>query len=192
MCIRDSVETNPEESIQIFENETFTVETIPLKHKIPCNGYLFREKPRQKNIKEDIVEKYQLNVSQILALKEGKTIETQIGNLTPVEALYTKFEPKSYAYCSDTIYLPELITQLQGVDLLYHEATYTNEFQVQARERGHSTAAEAAQLAKEANIKKLLIGHPSSKYIQVELLVQEAKEVFDNVEFAEEGKTFDL
>lgn len=184
------IETNAEKHEIILENSHFSVETIPLKHKIACNGYLFREAPRQQNIKEDIIHDYGLTVDQIIALKNGVTIETSKGSLNPQEALYTKCEPKSYAYCSDTEYLPHLASLLQGVDLLYHEATYMSDFTTQAKERGHSTAAQAAELAKNAGIKKLIIGHPSSKYSDVEPFVKEAKEIFENSEFATEGMTF--
>lgn len=188
----DFIETDTENSSIILNNENFTVENIPLKHKIPCNGYLFREKPKQKNIRSEIIEKYGLNPAQIISLKNNEKIQMDKGELTPEEALYIKHTPKSYAYCSDTSYLPGLSGHIQDIDLLYHEATYLKDFTIKAAERGHSTASQAAQLAKDANVKKLLIGHPSSKYADVQPLVDESLEIFSNTEFAFEGKTFEL
>ena len=188
----DFIETDTENSSIILYNENFTVENIPLKHKIPCNGYLFREKARQKNIKTEIIEKFELNPTQIIALKNNEIIQTNQGELTPDEALYIKHIPKTYAYCSDTSFLPSLSQLIQDIDLLYHEATYLKDFTIKAAERGHSTASQAAQLAKDANVKKLLIGHPSSKYADVQPLVDESLEIFSNTEFAFEGKTFEL
>lgn len=186
------IETDTETHSVILDHPDFTVENIPLNHKVPCNGYLFREKERQKNIYPEIVEKHGLTGPQIIELKEGRPITTEQGLLKPEEALYSKRDPRSYAYCTDTSYLPSIIPIINGVDLLYHEATYQEDFEAQALERGHSTARQAALIAKKANVGALLIGHPSSKYSSIEQLLTEAKSVFYNTRFATEGHTFEI
>ncbi len=186
------IETNPEEHQVVLENVTFSVENIPLKHGVPCNGYLFRQKERPLNLKEEVIGKYSLSTKQIIELKAGKSIEVDGGYLHPDEALYVKNRPRSYAYCSDTAYHTTIIPIIRNVDLLYHEATYKQEYQEKARQRGHSTAIEAATIAKDAGAGRLLIGHPSSKYADIRPLVEEARSVFESTEFAEEGRVFDV
>ncbi|HQN56942.1 MAG TPA: ribonuclease Z [Saprospiraceae bacterium] len=186
------IETNPEKQEIVFYTPAYTVETIPLKHKIPCNGYLFRQQQKPKNIREEIVLAYQLNPLQIKNLKSGMVVDTPQGTLHPEDVLYVKHTAKSYAYCSDTVYLPSIIPIIKDVDLLYHEATYLDDFEEKAKERGHSTARQAGMLARQAGVKKLLLGHPSSKYANIEALVKEAQNEFQNTKYATEGLTFEV
>ena len=186
------IETDPETNSVILENEYLSVENIPLHHKIPCNGYIFREKEKQKNIHPHLVAQHQLSGPQIMELKKGNQVETPFGILSPEDALFTKNEPKSFAYCTDTSYLPSIVNIIQNVDLLYHEATYLDDFEIQAMERGHSTATQAAKIAQQANAGRLLIGHPSSKYSSTEELLKEARMIRPDAQFATEGATFEL
>lgn len=184
------IETTPSLFQMIYENDTFSAYSIPLSHKVPCNGYLFREKDRPLNIREEVIHEYQLSTEEIIALKEERSIQTKKGILSPGEALYIKHRARSYAYCSDTSFRPEIIPMLNGVDVLYHEATYLDEYKEKAIQRGHSTTCDAATIAKESGVRKLLLGHPSSKYPDVDILVQEAKTIFEATEFAVEGHTY--
>lgn len=186
------LETDSEKHALVFSTTSYTVETIPLSHRVPCNGYLFRQQERPKNIREEIVSDYQLNPGQIISLKSGREVETPQGTLHPDDVLYVKHTAKSYAYCSDTVYLPPIIPVIKDVDLLYHEATYLDDFAEKAKERGHSTARQAGMMARQAGVKKLLLGHPSSKYANVDALVQEAQNEFQNTFFAKEGLTIEV
>jgi len=184
------VETDPSRHYTVFDHPKYTVETIPLHHKIPCNGYLFREKDHPRNIREDAIEKYRLSPLQIQELKAGKEADTPYGKVRPQDVLYVKRRAMTYAYCSDTTYFPSIIPIIRGVDLLYHEATYMEDFLVQATQRGHSTARQAGKIAREAGVRGLLIGHPSSKYQNVNDLVREARMEYEEAEFAHEGQTY--
>lgn len=186
------IETNPEEHQLVLEEATFQVENIPLSHGVPCNGYLFRQKERPLNLKEEVIGKYNLNTKQIIELKARKSIAVDGGYLHPDEALYVKNKARSYAYCSDTAYHSAIVPIIRNIDLLYHEATYLEEYQEKARQRGHSTAIEASTIAKDAGVGRLLIGHPSSKYADIRPLVEEARSVFEATEFAYEGRVFDV
>lgn len=186
------VETDPTQHDTVFEHKKYTVESVPLNHKIPCNGYLFREKDHPMNIREDAIERYQLSPVQIQELKAGKAADTPLGPVRPEDVLYTKRKAMTYAYCTDTTYLPSIIPIIHGVDLLYHEATYMEDFLTQAMERGHSTARQAGKIAREAGVRRLLIGHPSSKYQNVNDLVREARMEYEGAEFAHEGQTYVL
>ncbi|GAA4447728.1 ribonuclease Z [Ravibacter arvi] len=175
----------------VYSDELVTIEAFPVEHRIHCTGFLVREQTRQRNmIKEKLSGK--LSFDSIRQLKDGKDVLDPDGNVIfSVEEYTTQpAPPKKYAYCADTIYQPSLSAYLSGVDLMYHEATFANEMAVKAHERGHSTASQAAWLARDAAAGKLLIGHASSRYDDVRQLVAEAAAIFPNVEYAEEGRTF--
>ncbi|QLH29828.1 MAG: hypothetical protein HWD63_10805 [Candidatus Parvibacillus calidus] len=146
------IETNPEKQEIVFYTPAYTVETIPLKHKIPCNGYLFRQQQKPKISEKKLFWPTNL-ILQIKNLKSGMVVDTPQGTLHPEDVLYVKHTAKSYAYCSDTVYLPSIIPIIKDVDLLYHEATYLDDFEEKAKERGHSTARQAGMLARQAGVK---------------------------------------
>jgi ribonuclease Z len=179
----------------IYEDDCMTVETIPLKHRIPACGYLFREKTPQRNIHKELVTKYNIPVADIIRIKDGESFITASGEEIPNDELtYLPYQPRSYAFCSDTMYYEKIIDIIQGVDLLYHEATFLNDMQNMARQTAHSTTVEAATIALKANVKRLLIGHFSSRYDD-NMLIQfqkEAQYVFPNSETVQEGKTYEL
>ena len=175
----------------IFENRTVEVWSIPLRHKIPCAGFHFKEKAPELNVHKFKIEKYSLSIAQIVAAKRGEDITLEDGTVIEnSELTYLPFTPKSYAYLSDTSRSAVAAKRVKGVNLLYHEATYTKEFAKDAKERGHSTAADAAQIAMTAEAERLIIGHFSSRYKSADLLLDEAKAVFENTQLAEEGETY--
>lgn len=177
----------------IFENKSVEVWSVPLRHKIPCAGFHFKERSPELNVHKFKIEKYSLSIAQIVAAKRGEDITLEDGTVVEnSELTYLPFTPKSYAYLSDTSRSAVAARRIKGVDLLYHEATYTKEFARDAKERGHSTAADAAQIAVAAEAKALIIGHFSSRYKSPEALLAEAKEIFENTQLAEEGETYTL
>ena len=175
----------------IFENKTLEVWSVPLRHRVPCSGYHFKEKRPELNVDKFKITKYNLTIAQIVAAKRGEDVTLEDGTVVEnSELTYLPFEPRSYAYLSDTLRSAVAAERVKGVNLLYHEATYTREFARDAKERGHSTAADAAQMAVVAGAERLLLGHFSSRYKSPEVLLEEAKEIFDNVALAEEGETY--
>ncbi len=176
----------------LLDNEDITVTTIPMNHGIPCCGFLFREKPKKLNINKDKLPPH-LPVPLILALKEGEDIFFE-GKIIRNEELTLPAKPlRSYAFCADTKYTENIIPQLQNVDLLYHEATFTKYLAHRIDEGTyHSTAEQAAMIAKKSNAKQLIIGHFSVRYGDLNILLQEAKEVFENTVLAIEGQTYPI
>ncbi len=172
----------------IYHDDKLEVSTIPLKHRVPCVGFLFREKTRQRNIKKEFIEQYKLSIKDIVNIKNGADFETADG-LTILNKQLTiePVPPKSYAYCSDTKALKSILPAIRKVDLLYHEATFMDIDAKLAKITYHSTAAQAAELAKEANVKKLLIGHFSSRYKNDANFLTEAQNIFPNTIMAEDG-----
>lgn len=177
----------------IFEDDKIQVESLPLKHKITCSGFLFREKIKPRRINKSALPEGLL-VQQLAELKKGENILKDDGSiLYRNEELTTAGKKsRSYAYCSDTAYYEELIPLINNVDLLYHEATFAESDQVRAHETKHSTAQEAAQIAKKANVKKLLLGHFSARYKNLSILEEEAKVIFPQTSLATEGDQFTL
>jgi ribonuclease Z len=175
----------------IFENNRLTVTTIPLQHRIPCVGFIFREKAHPLRIKKSVLPE-NISISEINCLKSGKDVLHSDGDIKyKVSALTEKpRKSRSYAYCSDTLYLPELAKTLKGVDILYHEATFLTEKELKATNTLHATAGQAAQLAKDAKVDQLLIGHFSARYKDLTPLVEEARKIFKNTYLAIEGQTF--
>lgn len=176
----------------IYENKVMEVWTVPLRHRTPCCGYLFREKEAGLNVRKEAIEEYGLGVAQITAAKRGEDI-TIDGRTIPNACLtYKPFSPRSYAYLSDTNYSGKAVSIVKGVDLLYHEATFAAEEKSLAKETGHSTTHQAAKAAIESGAAKLLIGHFSSRYKDDTLLLNEARELFPETYLAEEGTTFEI
>ncbi|MCH7658340.1 MAG: ribonuclease Z [Bacteroidetes bacterium] len=178
-------------SVRIYEDDKVKINTIPLKHRIPTCGFLFREQPGLPNLKKDMIEKYNIPISKREGIKEGDSFTLETGDIVPNHELVIPApEPKTFAYCSDTVYHEGILTQIKNADLLYHEATYGRDLEKLAKETMHSTAGDAAELARKATVKKLVIGHFSARYKDLTPLLEEARSVFKNTFVAEDGKTF--
>lgn len=177
----------------LFENNTIRISTFPLKHRIPTNGFLFEEKQAPRHMKGDMIQFYNIPFNEIKAIKSGDDFVTAEGKVIKNELLTTpSAPPRKYAYCSDTAYLPDMTAHIMNADVLYHEATFAESELARAKKTRHSTAGQAAEIAKMANVKKLIIGHFSSRYDDPDLLLREAKAVFSNTEAAYEGKIIEL
>lgn len=172
----------------IYEDRSVIVSTIPLKHRIPCAGFLFREKQKERGLIKEMVDFYQIPIKDRQLIKQGADFVKEDGTIVP-NAQLTKpaVAARSYAYCSDTAYDEKIIPIIKDVDLLYYESTYTHNELPQAASRGHATAAQAAQIAKLANVKKLMLGHFSARYPDNNIFLKEAKEVFSKTMLANEG-----
>ena len=177
----------------IYEDRSLTVETIPLVHRLPTCGFLFREKPLLPHIRREKIDFYGIPTSQIQNIKNGADWIMEDGTVIPNSQLVMPAdEPRSYAYCSDTRYMPELHSQLKGVTTLYHESTYGEDNLQMAQKYNHSTARQAALVARDAEVGQLIIGHYSSRYEDENVLLEEAREVFENVRLANEMDVIDV
>jgi ribonuclease Z len=175
----------------ILDHEDFTVSTLQMNHRIPCAGFLFREKNTDRRIIRDALAEYKIDVAQIQEIKAGKDYVAQDGTIVKNDLITDPpHRERSYAFCTDTSFQDSLIPFIRHIDLLYHEATFTSELQSRAVETFHSTAKEAALIAEKAEVKKLLLGHFSARYRELDILLNEAKSVFQNTELAIEGETF--
>lgn len=171
----------------IYEDRSLTVTTIPLRHRMPCCGFLFAEKPRPNHIIREMIDFYQVPVFELNRIKNGADYVTPDGEVIANNRLtHPSDPPRSYAYCSDTIYMPSIAEQIRGVDLLFHEATFADEDAPRAKETYHTTAAQAARIARNAEVKKLLIGHFSARYEDENTLLQEALAIFPGTQLAKE------
>ena len=177
----------------IYEDNTITVETLPLKHRIPCCGFLFKEKAKKRHLIGDIANYYNIPAYMRQSIKSGADYTTPEGETIPNSRLTKDADPsRSYAYCSDTLPCYENIVCLLGIDLLYHEATFAKSEKGRAAQTFHCTASQAAEIALKAEVKRLVIGHFSSRYEESHTLLEEAKEIFPNSHNAEEGKVFNI
>ena len=172
----------------IFEDNSITVETLPLNHRMPCCGFLFKEKPKRRHLIGDIANFYNIPTYQRQNIKDGADFITPEGEIIPNIRLTKDADPsRSYAYCSDTRPCPDICEHMKGVDLLYHEATFAESEKERAKTTHHSTAREAAEIAKRAEVKRLLLGHYSSRYEDEKQLLNEACEIFPDCICADEG-----
>ncbi|MBL7873780.1 MAG: ribonuclease Z [Cyclobacteriaceae bacterium] len=184
---------DPAQQVKIYEDNVLTVETIPLIHKLPCAGFLFRETIKPANLNKQKLKPGML-IQHIAQLKKGADVYDDHGKLLYRNSDFTLPPPTSYAYafCSDTAWNEAMIEQIKYVNLLYHEATFMDEDKDKARETKHSTTLEAATIAKYAEVDRLLIGHFSARYRDLDLLLNEAKTIFRNSSLAEEGISFEI
>lgn len=179
---------DPTVHARIFENADLEVFSLPLHHRVPCCGFLFREKNRPRNLRRAAIHAYQLSVPQIQAIKAGADLQLPSGAVVANDQLTVPAAPpRSYAYCSDTAYWPPLAAWIHGVDLLYHESTFCERDALRAEQTGHSTARQAGQLAQTAGAKRLVLGHFSLRYGSVEPFAREAAEVFPAVILGHDG-----
>ena len=177
----------------VYEDRSMTVTTIPLQHRIPCCGFLFAEKARPNHIIRDMVDFYKVPVYELNRIKNGSDYVTPEGEVIANTRLTRPSDPpRKYAYCSDTIFRPEIVEQLSGVDLLFHEATFAESELARAKETYHTTAAQAARIALEAGVRQLVIGHFSARYEDESILLKEASAVFPNTILAKENLCISL
>lgn len=177
----------------LFANEMFEVSSFPLQHRIDTTGFLFREKVGQRKIRKEKIEAFQLSVDDILSIKAGEDFITSDGQTIPSATfLLEASKARSYAYCSDTKYVEDLVKNIEGVTCLYHEATFETEKEHLAEKTMHSTSKQAASIAKNAGVDRLLIGHFSSRYKDLSILLGEARAVFKNTDLAIEGQKYEL
>ena len=177
----------------VYEDRSLTVTTIPLEHRIPTCGFLFKEKPTAPHIRREKIDFYRIPTSQIANIKAGADWTTEEGKVIPNHQLvYPAEPPRSYAYCSDTRYIAHLHEQLTGVTTLYHESTYGDDNIIMAEKYFHSTARQAAHVAHDCGAQQLVLGHYSSRYEDENILLNEAKTVFDNTILAEENMVISL
>lgn len=187
-------EIKAEEPAIIFEDDTITVETFPLIHSVPTNGFVFREKPKRPKLNKSFVEKYAPSIEWIQRIKAGEDFIDEEGTVLPNKTItsVSSYKPKMFAYCSDTIYTETITPYIKEADLLYHEATFMDDMKYAAKEKLHTTASEAANIAKIAHVKQLLIGHYSARYAILEPLLAEAKAIFPETLAADEGLVIDF
>ena len=184
---------SPQINEVIYEDKHITVSTIPLNHRIPTCGFLFREKEKLRHLRKDMIDFYQIPISRLKNIKAGEDFITDDGNVVPNHRLTTPANrARSYAFCSDTGYSEAIVPIIKDIDLLYHESTFLSDLADMAKKTFHSTAGDAAKIAAKAAVKKLIIGHFSSRYYDLSLFEKEAKQYFPDVELAVEGKTFEI
>lgn len=177
----------------IYEDRGLSIHAIPLKHKTPTFGYLFREKRRPNHMRKEKIREYNIPLREINDIKNGADFQTDRGQIIKHEELtYPSYHPRSYAYISDTLYDESLIPHIQGINMLYHEATFLDEHQDIAAITYHSTARQAASLARKARVHKLLLGHFSTRYKHTERFFAEACEEFPDTILAEDGLSIKL
>ncbi len=177
----------------VFQNNDVIVETIILNHRIPTTGFVFKEVARKRKINTEKLTEYDIPLEYIPLLKNGIDYCDKFGRtIANAELTFAPKAPRSYAYCSDTIYTEHFLDQIEGVDCLYHEATFLHELIERAKETFHTTALQAGTIANKANVKQLMIGHFSARYKELDLLLAEAKTAFNNTVLAVEGERYTL
>lgn len=175
----------------LFEDEFLSIAAFPLKHSTPTWGFVIREKDKRRRINKDFIQEYSPNLEEIYNIVNGGDFITEDDKLLSNHEITIQSSPsRAFAYCSDTAYDPSIIRFVEGVDLLYHEATFDNLQEDKAQKYLHATAAEAAKIANQARVKNLLIGHFSGRYKNLQLLLNEAKEFFTNTQICEEGREY--
>ncbi len=184
--------TNTESEI-VFEDEKVTVTTIPLQHRVYCNGFLFQEKPGDRKLVMSKVQNYDIDQAYYRSIKKGNDVVLDTGEVISNQEITDDPKPvKSYAYCSDTKYDEAKLKLIKNSTVLYHESTFLESHKHLCAKTGHSSAIEAATIAKKANVETLILGHYSTRYENIELFKDEATTVFDNVEIADDGKIFEF
>lgn len=177
----------------IYEDKKLYIKTVPLKHRIPTTGFKFEEKPQPRKIKKNLIQQYGLGIKDIIAIKNGDDFITAEGMVIPNSVLTTPSpEPRSYAFCSDTKVTKSILPFIEGVNVLYHEATFLDEDKKLAKATYHSSVTDVAKLAKLANVKKLIIGHFSARYKYDNIFLEQALQYFPNTFLAEDGLTITI
>lgn len=177
----------------IYEDRSVSVQAFPLSHRIPCCGFVFQEKPTAAHIKREMIDFYEIPFSMINRIKNGEDYVTPDGQVIPNSRLtLPAAPPRKYVYCSDTRFNPNNVQYIKGADLLFHEATFAESEAARAAQTFHSTACQAAEMARLSGVKQLLIGHFSARYTDERVLLDEAREIFPSTQLAEEGRVLQL
>jgi ribonuclease Z len=189
----DFIPLNGKDPVQILDDKYITVTSFPLHHRVPAFGFIFREKPSDRNIIKEKIEQYKISPARIPAIKKGEDFVTSDGITVKNEEITVPPPmPLSYAYCSDTKYFKRLASFVKGVTLLYHEATFDKTLDQLAATTGHSTTLDAAKTAQNAGVGGLIIGHFSARYKNISFLVEEARTLFPLTFAAIDGKSFEV
>lgn len=187
------VELSSNQSETIFEDDKVIVKTIPLKHRIYTNGFLFKEKLKERKLNITAVQEYEIETCYYQNIKNGRDITLDDGRIISNELLtFDPPAPKSYAFCSDTVYNEEIVDVIKDVDVLYHESTFLDSEEILAEKTMHSTAKQAAKIAKLANAKQLVLGHYSTRYDAIDSFKEEAQTVFDEILLSNDGVAFEF
>ena len=186
-------ELESEVSEIVFEDDKVVVTTIPLKHRVYTNGFLFQEKIGERKLNMDAILNHEIESCYYQKIKNGKDITLEDGRIISNSILtFDPIQPKSYAFCSDTVYHEDIIPIIENVDVLYHESTFLESEDALALKTLHSTAKQAARIALKANAKQLILGHYSTRYDSINVFQEEAQTIFPEVLLADDGKTFEL
>ena len=184
---------NMQKPSRIIQNNDLKVEVIPLNHRIPCVGFIFKGNKQPRKYLPEVGLQYDIPVEAIPGIKNGKDFTTESGEVIPNKMLTADpLPPKKFSYITDTSYMESILSKVQRSDLLYHEATFLDELAQRAKETFHTTAIQAATIAKKSRAKRLLIGHYSAKYKELDGLLSEARTVFPDTDLAIEGQRFEV
>ena len=187
------IELNSKKSVKIYESNDFSIFTIPLRHSIYSNGFLFQEKNNKRKLNLDLAQKFNINKVYYKKLTQGENVFNEKGEEIDFRKITSEgIKSKLYAFCSDTTYFPNIIKKISHANLLYHESTFLEKDREKAKLTWHSTAKDAAKIARDAKVDKLIIGHFSSRYENLDLFINEVKQIFQNVELAFDGKDIDI
>ena len=187
------IELNSKKSVKIYESNDFSIFTIPLRHSIYSNGFLFQEKNNKRKLNLDLAQKFNINKVYYKKLTQGENVFNEKGEEIDFREVTSEgIKSKLYAFCSDTTYFPNIIKKISHANLLYHESTFLEKDREKAKLTWHSTAKDAAKIARDAKVDKLIIGHFSSRYENLDLFINEVKQIFQNVELAFDGKDIDI
>ncbi len=177
----------------IYEDSKITVSSIPLDHRIPTCGFLFQEKPADLHILREAIDFFEIPIKMIPSIKKGADFTLPSGEIVENHRLTKKpYKPRSYAFCSDTLYNEKIVPLVKNVDLLYHEATFMNDQNKLAKKTYHTTAEQAGLIAEKAGVDRLIIGHFSTRYYDLQPLLEECRSVFPNSDLALDGLTFTI
>ncbi len=177
-----------ENSEIIYETKNIEISAFPLDHRIETYAYLFKEKPKERNIKKETIKEYNLSIKDILSIKKGNDFISKSGvQIENSKLSFPPYRSRAYAYCSDTKYKESIIKYIKNIDILYHEATFARDLHETAEITKHSTSEDAARIALKANVKKLIIGHFSTRYKNTDIILKEAKAIFPNTQEANDG-----
>ena len=179
---------DPSETAVVYQDRSLTITAFPLRHRVPCAGFLFRENSTADHLDRAAADFYKVPQWEYNRIKDGGDFITPDGTLIPHERLTTPADPvRSYAYCCDTVYNPSMLPVIKGADLIYHDCTYSSDDEERARKHFHSTAADAARTALQANAGRLMLGHFSARYTDESILLEEACRIFPNTILAKEN-----
>ena len=186
-------QTQAEKAEMIFEDQQISITSFPMKHRIPTTGFIFREKPYELKIRKEVITLLNVPLQLIPRIKAGEDYVAADGTVHSNQSITMESpSPRCYAFCSDTAYFEDIIPVIQGATVLYHETTFMNDREANAADKFHSTTGQAAAIAMKAGVKKLLIGHYSARYDDLQPLLDEARAVFPETELTIDGRVFQI